>query len=96
MVAAIGRAAVHKEMERSDKVLECQDWWFKNCLYLEPKARSAFRDALLSAWEYDGKDKETRKHDWPAISGAGDIVAAAVDLPAIGDMRNKMEKIKRE
>jgi len=86
---------VHNKEERTDKVLECQDWWFKNCLYLDPKARSAFRDAFISAWEYDGKDEEMRKHAWPKISGAGDIIAAAVDLPAIGDMQDKLEKIAK-
>ncbi|MDR4510052.1 MAG: hypothetical protein MRJ65_17760 [Candidatus Brocadiaceae bacterium] len=30
-------------------VIECQDWWDKNCLYLSPKAREAFNYAYHCA-----------------------------------------------
>ena len=87
---------VHNEKGRTDKVLECQDWWFKNCLYLDPKARTAFRDAFQLAWEYNGRDELMRKEAWPKIVGAGDVIASSVDLPAIGDTMGRFEKIEKQ
>lgn len=84
---------VHKEKERDDKVQECQDWWPKNCLYLDPKARSAFCSAVMLTSVYDAKDKELAKQALSIISGAGDIIAASVGLPAIGDMVEKLNKL---
>lgn len=31
------------------KVADCEEWWEKNCLYLEPKAREAFNNAYWAA-----------------------------------------------
>jgi hypothetical protein len=35
--------------EIGKQVKACQEWWEKNCLYLEPQAREAFSDAYFSA-----------------------------------------------
>ncbi len=86
---------VHNKEERTNKVLECQDWWFKNCLYLDPKARTAFRNAMLYLFDYDGKDEQMRREGWPEIAGAGDVIAAAVDLPSIGNTMEKFEKMNK-
>ena len=34
-------------------VIECQDWWNNNCLYLSHEAREAFRDAFFAAHTHD-------------------------------------------
>lgn len=40
--------------ELGKQVILCQDWWEKNCLYLEPQARQAFSDAYSSASAHQG------------------------------------------
>src|SRR5262245_13021112 len=33
-------------------VLECQEWWERNCLYLAPAAREAFLQAYFAAYDH--------------------------------------------
>ncbi|WP_445286549.1 hypothetical protein [Variovorax atrisoli] len=35
--------------EIGKQVIACQEWWEKNCLYLEPQAREAFSNAYFAA-----------------------------------------------
>lgn len=35
--------------EVGKQVLACQEWWERNCLYLEPEARQSFSNAYLAA-----------------------------------------------
>ncbi|MDR6887865.1 MULTISPECIES: hypothetical protein [Variovorax] len=35
--------------ELGKQVMACQEWWEKNCLYLEPQAREAFSNAYFAA-----------------------------------------------
>lgn len=80
-------SAVHRPEERTKVVLQCQDWWYNNCLYLSPKAREAFRRAYMAAWEYNPKVAEMREKEWPRIMDPGRVIPAAVDLPPVGDVK---------
>jgi hypothetical protein len=46
-------------------ILKCQDWWEKNCLYLEPQARHAFLDAYAAASSHRGLlQASEHRHRW--------------------------------
>jgi hypothetical protein len=76
----------------------CEDWWWKNCLYLSPEVSKAFLTALHSAYShpnflddlrYGDKKiiKESRnfvEENWKRITRAGDVIRDAVELPCIG------------
>ncbi len=77
----------------SKLVLECQDWWASNCLYLEPKARQAFADAYQAAWSHRSYVDNGRgnpegvalvKENWEKIVSAGNVIVEAVALPGLG------------
>jgi hypothetical protein len=66
---------------------ECQEWWEKNCLFLEPRARQAFNRALLTAATFPAT-KQTRdtaliKAEFATILEAGDALVDGVALPRI-------------
>src|SRR5207248_7668825 len=46
--------AVHDEQRIGKIVMDCQDWWVKNCLYLDAEARSAFSAAYHAAQMHRG------------------------------------------
>lgn len=69
---------------------ECEDWWVKNCLYLEKNASRAFfsafrlapgQDRLLKINEFDMHEKNAK-----TINEAGGVIAQAVGLPAISEV----------
>lgn len=73
---------------------ECQDWWSKNCLFLEPSVRDAFTVAVASASGHDGllrsylpeRDPLVRweiDENWERIRILGTRIQEAVALPPI-------------
>ncbi|MBK4736145.1 hypothetical protein [Noviherbaspirillum pedocola] len=69
-------------------VMECQEWWENNCLYLEPEARDAFSRAYHAAGIhrqlFQGRAAPADIIDnWKAISEAADILMRAVALPPL-------------
>ncbi len=44
--------AVYHEERLGNVVKDCQDWWVKNCLYLDAEARQAFKIAYNAAWDH--------------------------------------------
>ncbi len=68
-------------------VIECQDWWDKNCLYLTPEARTAFNAAYHNACNYPGYSKagnpEILDRCWDRIERAGEIIVSGAELPPI-------------
>ncbi len=79
--------AVHSP-EIHNVVVQCQDWYSENCLYLNPKAREAFVDAYRSADLYSEIRKsedvsvEAKSEDWRKIKNAGDKILQSAGLPS--------------
>ena len=70
-------------------VLECQDWWEKNCLYLSAETRDSFNRAYFAASSHReltrarvGADEV--KANWALLMKAGDDIVAGVQLPSLG------------
>ena len=91
----------HKK-ESTELILECQEWWNKNCLYLSAEARSAFKKAYIAA-DYLSLPAEVqagldaRKKDMEDLKRAGDIILKGVNLPSIGEDESKhVEKRSRK
>ncbi len=81
---------VHKSDEIAQVVLECQDWWINNCLYLSPAARESFRKSIFCAANHkdflqDRSNIKLIKENWADIMAAGTDIVRAAGLPPIGD-----------
>lgn len=81
---------VHDEEKGNDVVMECQNWWDKNCLYLTSQAREAFRWAYMCAhnhnsFKQDRSNPELIKSNWEDIMRAGSVIVEGSSLPSIGD-----------
>ncbi len=80
--------ALHSEKIHS-VVLECQDWWDKNCLYLSAEARDSFNRAYFAATSHRGLT-QSRVHthnetsNWDLMMRAGADIVAGVELPSLG------------
>jgi hypothetical protein len=75
-------------------VIECQNWWENNCLYLDPSVREAFRKCYQNALD---RPHMLREHfpasditaNWNIIKPVGSLIEKAVGLPSIGDLEEK-------
>ncbi|WP_277757411.1 hypothetical protein [Achromobacter denitrificans] len=81
---------VYNSVDVTPTVIAAQEWWEKNCLYLEPDAREALSEAwaLASLAPYRMRggpiDNETAaqfKEDFRRFHAAGDRILQAVALP---------------
>ena len=82
-------STVHSE-EVNAVVTECQYWWDRNCLYLNPQAREAFNGAFFAAHMHKGllQDRSNRKavqENWAVIMRAGELIVSGVELPTLGE-----------
>jgi hypothetical protein len=89
----------HKADEIGNFVMDCQDWWDKNCLYLSPEARLAFRTAYQSAFDHkdfltDKSNTELIRENWKRIEYAGNAIVQGAELPPLGDQES--ESLKSE
>jgi hypothetical protein len=71
-------------------VRECQDWWVKNCLYLDGEARQAFKIAYHAASNHreflrPQLDADAARENWKLITDAGEAIVKGVDLPSLGE-----------
>lgn len=69
-------------------VLECQDWWEKNCLYLESAVRESFSDSYSAAHTHNAilqnrNNSERVQENWNRIIKSGDNILQAAQLPAL-------------
>lgn len=76
-------------------VIECQDWWNKNCLYLTPDARMAFNYAyhcanIHSGFLQDRSNPSVVKENWKNITDAGNAIVKGAELPPLGDGEEKL------
>lgn len=79
-----------------DVVGKCQEWWDKNCLYLEEDARKKFLLAYRSASNHPELLKQPRlsspdetvealKQNWKGIEDALEAIVKGVALPSLGE-----------
>lgn len=69
-----------------DIAVECQAWWEKNCLYLDPESRRAFREGLVEAALYeDLKAENDPRETFGRLRGVLDLLVKGVGLPTIGE-----------
>ncbi len=71
-------------------VLECQEWWDKNCLYLTAAARESFNRAYFAAASHrqltrDRVNAELVTQNMALVTKAGDDLVAGVELPSLGE-----------
>lgn len=72
---------------------ECQEWWSKNCLYLDTKSRDAFLKAVRAAVQHQeiARDRgqssaesyKATMENWNRIMEASDAIVQGVALPPI-------------
>ena len=66
--------------------VECQEWWKENCLYLDPKSRSAFRAGTIDAALYhDLKGENDARDTYRRLRGVLDSLVEGVGLPSVGE-----------
>jgi hypothetical protein len=91
-------SSVHDEERIGSVVMECQDWWDENCLYLEPDARQAFNNCYRAAFLHRDLLKGIRNlkdinENWSRVMEAGKVIIKAVELPAIKDLETEVLKL---
>ena len=82
-------------------VIICQEWWGKNCIYLEPEVRRAFTDAYTAANMHasilqDRTGSTQAKANWKIITNFPNTLFAAIQLPALTEMEAKSLGVDKE
>lgn len=85
-------ASAHQRDAVGEVVLRCQDWWEKNCLYLDPESRGAFNAAYTAASMHpdllaaprDSGSSEMIRENWAVLMSVGQLLAEGVGLPSLG------------
>ncbi|VWB80396.1 hypothetical protein BLA14095_03711 [Burkholderia lata] len=81
-------------------VVQCQDWWEQNALYLEPPVRDAFNRAYFAAASHrsfinvEHRNESTAaavRANWKLIMDLGDIIMEAVALPALNELEQSTQ-----
>ena len=89
--------AVHREDKIGDVVIEAEEWWNNNCLYLDAESRQAFRVCLMFAFNHkdllqeEPRSEETAKlvkESWKEIMKPGQTLVEGVALPSLGKEEN--------
>jgi len=76
---------------------QCQEWWEKNCIYLEPGVRQAFVEAYTAAHSHHElvklrSDAETLQDSWSRITQFPNLVFRTMQLPNLTESeRNAMD-----
>lgn len=93
-------AADATSSEISRIIGECEDWWWKNCLYLDRKVRKPFRICMTAALDHpklvmQRAEVPELKSNWEDIKRVGELIENAVGLPAIGAEQEESEKKRK-
>ena len=87
----------HQEEKINQTVMDCQEWWDANCLYLTSRARIAFKHATICAFDHVGylraRDVNLVKQNWADIKRTGELILQGDSLPSFGD--HELDHIKR-
>jgi hypothetical protein len=83
-------AMVHTE-NIGTTTLKCQDWWEKNCIYLEPTIREGFINAYTAARGH--KDLVQNRaaiqlitENWTSVTSFPNLLFKAIQLPALTEL----------
>jgi hypothetical protein len=86
------------QVKLSQTVLDCQEWWNNNCLYLAADARQAFSHAYMTAATHYASiaagEKELVLYETQVIQQAGNRIVQGVELPTISEGEDR--EIKRD
>ncbi|MBI4192850.1 MAG: hypothetical protein HY525_20245 [Betaproteobacteria bacterium] len=91
--------AVHHNDKIGDVVMEADDWWKNNCLYLDADSRQAFRACLMFAFNHKDllggpRSKEAAKlaeESWKEIMKPGQTLVEGVALPSLGKAEKPLD-----
>lgn len=72
------------EKELNGVVIECQNWYDNNCLFLDGPSRTAFKQAYVLAHGHKHYTQSMQEESYNKILTAGRLLEIGVDLPAIG------------
>lgn len=90
-------SALHSD-KMTSVVIECQNWWNSNCLYLDAQAREAFIRACVAANEHESLlrgftakcvTSEEIKQNGDIIRAAGVAIVQGAALPPIKDFKTE-------
>ena len=82
--------SLNKPKERDEIVLRGQDWWNKNCLYLDAKSRDSFHSSLILAWGIDNSmSVKERRKEFNEINATGKHLIEGVHLPFRGKVESE-------
>jgi hypothetical protein len=92
--------ATHTE-EIGKIVIECQSWWEKNCIYLEPTVREGFVTAYGAAGSHNSLLKSRAnvlliQSNWKSITDFPNVLFQAIQLPALSELEAKALGVKSE
>ena len=88
-LACLLPSAAHNSENGNTQINKCEEWYRKNCLYLEPDARIAFFKAIQTAanyylylheWRAKNDSTELEKK-WAKIIGVKSIIESNVSKP---------------
>lgn len=90
-------ASIHTP-EVGKAVLKCQEWWERNCLYLEPNVREAFVDAYSAAHSHQAlvqarSDSPTLTDSWKSITQFPNVLFESIQLPRLTEIESKALEI---
>jgi hypothetical protein len=71
-------------------VMECQEWWDDNCLYLSPEVRIEFKNAYSDAFAYQDLSIDEKNKWHQNLQVLGDLIVKAVSLPTIGKLESEV------
>lgn len=88
------RSLIAGPEESGKAVIECQGWWEKNCLYLEPNVRQAFVVAYSNAhlraeFVRASADSKLITEAWDKVKAFPDVLFAAIQLPGLSELEAK-------
>jgi hypothetical protein len=91
------RLMSEKDGPKGDGLIEqCQDWWERNCLYLNQEAREQFQAAYFAVaihrrlMERGEVDIEKINKNLRRLFNAGDAIVRGAQLPSLGE-REKLD-----
>jgi len=92
------RRSLHKRDKNTDMVIKCQNWWEKNCLYLDTESREAFISAVHAVAIHPDltggqAPKEELLKNWEFINGCGETIIRGSGLPSFG--KNELAAIDK-
>ena len=86
--------ALHHKEKIGDVVIEAEEWWKNNCLYLDATSRKAFRVCLMLAFNHrdllegegprSAEATKLAKESWYQILKPGETLVEGVALPSLG------------